>query len=169
MGEGFAAVALLLETPRENDKTQAYGYPVSALRCHRTTLVVVATEEERSSLATAPPRQVLVGVAWTDRKGRLMDIAVAPEATGRGVAARLVRRVAEINCAEQALELHCRARNDPALALYEQLGFRDQSGASSPTVTPVSSLDAHGWHGGVRLSAKPADIIKASDRRLARA
>jgi ribosomal protein S18 acetylase RimI-like enzyme len=59
-----------------------------------------------------------------EREIRIVDIALLPEYRGHGLGARLVREVlARGNAAGKAVSIHVE-RNNPALRLYERLGFR---------------------------------------------
>lgn len=55
----------------------------------------------------------------------MMNVAVDPAARRRGIALRLVQALVQALAAKQvrALTLEVRAGNEPAKALYEQLGF----------------------------------------------
>lgn len=60
---------------------------------------------------------------WTDEI-RIMDIALLPEFTGRGVGTRLLETlIDEAASARRSLSIHVEKFN-PALRLYERLGFR---------------------------------------------
>ncbi|WPZ14061.1 ribosomal protein S18-alanine N-acetyltransferase [Nitratireductor rhodophyticola] len=57
---------------------------------------------------------------------RLYSIAVAPDETGRGVAALLLHNVENAACARgfRTMRLEVRADNEPAIRLYEKTGYR---------------------------------------------
>src|ERR671927_320039 len=55
----------------------------------------------------------------------VMNVAVDPEHRRRGVAKRLLERMFELtDGAERGYTLEVRVSNDPAIRLYERLGFR---------------------------------------------
>lgn len=57
---------------------------------------------------------------------RLMDIALLPEFRNRGVGSRLLHELlAEARASGRAVSIHVE-RNNPALRLYERLGFRPE-------------------------------------------
>lgn len=68
-----------------------------------------------------------VGRLYVDRwpgEIRLMDVALLPEARGQGVGTRLLRELQdEARAAGKPLRIHVE-RFNPALRLYERLGFR---------------------------------------------
>ncbi len=70
---------------------------------------------------------VPVGRILIDRSGpedRLVDLAIVPEAQGRGRGAELLRRlIGEAAAAGRALSLSVDRTNTGALRLYERLGF----------------------------------------------
>jgi GNAT superfamily N-acetyltransferase len=60
---------------------------------------------------------------WTDEI-RIVDIALLPESCSRGIGTRLIQRLqAEARDAHKPLRIHVE-RFNPALRLYERLGFR---------------------------------------------
>jgi ribosomal protein S18 acetylase RimI-like enzyme len=60
---------------------------------------------------------------WTDEL-RIVDIALLPEFCNRGIGSALLRRLqAEARAARKPLRIHVE-RFNPALRLYERLGFR---------------------------------------------
>ena len=59
-----------------------------------------------------------------DQVWHLMNIAVAPEQRGNGVAGRLMRRLIEESRGELPFTLEVRVSNMAAIAMYEQIGFR---------------------------------------------
>ena len=60
---------------------------------------------------------------WTDEI-RIVDIALLPEFCGRGIGSSLVRQLQqEVLAARKPLRIHVE-RFNPALRLYERLGFR---------------------------------------------
>jgi GNAT superfamily N-acetyltransferase len=63
-------------------------------------------------------------VARWEREIRVMDIALLPEFRGRGIGSRLLRGIIEeAEGARCAVSIHVERMN-PALSLYERLGFR---------------------------------------------
>jgi ribosomal protein S18 acetylase RimI-like enzyme len=59
-----------------------------------------------------------------EREIRIVDIAILPEARGRGVGSALLRDlIAESEAAGKPLTIHVERQN-PALGWYERLGFR---------------------------------------------
>jgi ribosomal-protein-alanine N-acetyltransferase len=59
-----------------------------------------------------------------DQVWHLMNIAVAPEHRGRGVAGRLMRRLIEESRRTLPFTLEVRVSNRNAIAMYERFGFR---------------------------------------------
>jgi ribosomal-protein-alanine N-acetyltransferase len=59
-----------------------------------------------------------------DQVWHLMNIAVAPEARGGGVAGRLLRRLFEEGQGTLPFTLEVRVTNHGAIAMYERFGFR---------------------------------------------
>ena len=53
-----------------------------------------------------------------------MNIAVAPEARGTGVAGRLLRRLFDEGGGKLPFTLEVRVSNHGAIAMYERFGFR---------------------------------------------
>jgi ribosomal-protein-alanine N-acetyltransferase len=54
----------------------------------------------------------------------LMNVAIAPEHRRRGIATSLLRRMVETAGTQARYTLEVRTSNRPAIAMYEQLGFR---------------------------------------------
>lgn len=59
-----------------------------------------------------------------DQVWHLMNIAVAPEQRGKGVAGRLMRRLIEESRGELPFTLEVRVSNKRAIGMYERFGFR---------------------------------------------
>jgi len=59
-----------------------------------------------------------------DQVWHLMNVAVAPERRRAGVARALIRQLVEEGGGRLPFTLEVRASNQPAIAMYEQLGFR---------------------------------------------
>ncbi len=59
-----------------------------------------------------------------DQVWHLMNIAVAPEARGTGVAGQLMRRLFEEGRGQLPFTLEVRVSNHGAIAMYERFGFR---------------------------------------------
>lgn len=60
------------------------------------------------------------------REIRIIDIALLPESRGRGIGGELLREIlGEADRSGRSVTIHVE-RNNPALALYERLGFRLQ-------------------------------------------
>jgi [ribosomal protein S18]-alanine N-acetyltransferase len=59
-----------------------------------------------------------------DQVWHLMNIAVAPEHRGSGVAGRLMRRLIEESRGTLPFTLEVRVSNDRAIGMYERFGFR---------------------------------------------
>ncbi len=59
-----------------------------------------------------------------DRVWHLMNVAVAPERRRRGVARRLIAKLIEEGGGSLPFTLEVRVSNQPAIAMYERLGFR---------------------------------------------
>jgi ribosomal-protein-alanine N-acetyltransferase len=59
-----------------------------------------------------------------DQVWHLMNIAVAPEARGTGVAGMLMRRLFEEAGRARPFTLEVRVSNDGAIGMYERFGFR---------------------------------------------
>lgn len=68
-----------------------------------------------------------IGRFFVDRRSeeiRIMDIALAPTARNRGIGTRLIRDILDEGAASgRCVTIHVEAYN-PALRLYERLGFR---------------------------------------------
>jgi ribosomal protein S18 acetylase RimI-like enzyme len=63
-------------------------------------------------------------VARWDREIRIMDIALLPEHRGSGIGSKLLRELQdEARAAGKTLSIHVE-RFNPALRLYERLGFQ---------------------------------------------
>lgn len=77
--------------------------------------------------AEAGTQNIAVGRLYVDRwtrEIRIMDIALLPEHRGAGIGTRLLRELQEeARAAGKALSIHVEKFN-PALRLYERLGFR---------------------------------------------
>ncbi|MCR4266890.1 GNAT family N-acetyltransferase [Nitratireductor sp. ZSWI3] len=86
----------------------------------RSAIVLVAVEETRII------GYALVLLRRLSRKARLYSIAVAPMATGRGVAGRLLETVEREALARGCglMRLEVREDNSGAIALYEKSGYR---------------------------------------------
>ncbi len=58
-------------------------------------------------------------------EAQILDVAVAPDQRGRGVARRLMERAIQVAMGQgaEALALEVRASNTAAITLYERLGF----------------------------------------------
>ena len=54
----------------------------------------------------------------------LMNVAIAPERRREGIATALMRRMLELTGTNARVTLEVRPSNRPAIAMYEQLGFR---------------------------------------------
>jgi len=59
-----------------------------------------------------------------DQVWHLMNVAVAPERRRAGVARGLIRQLVEEGGGRLPFTLEVRVSNQPAIAMYEQLGFR---------------------------------------------
>ena len=59
-----------------------------------------------------------------DQVWHLMNVAVSPERRRAGVARRLISRLLEESGRQLPLTLEVRVSNQPAIAMYEDLGFR---------------------------------------------
>jgi ribosomal-protein-alanine N-acetyltransferase len=59
-----------------------------------------------------------------DQVWHLMNVAVSPERRRAGVARRLIARLLEESGRQLPLTLEVRVSNHPAIAMYEDLGFR---------------------------------------------
>ena len=59
-----------------------------------------------------------------DKVWHLMNVAVAPEMRRRGVAAALIREMFERSGSGARFTLEVRESNQPAIAMYERLGFQ---------------------------------------------
>jgi ribosomal-protein-alanine N-acetyltransferase len=59
-----------------------------------------------------------------DQVWHLMNIAVAPEQRGAGIAGRLMRRLIEESRGELPFTLEVRVSNKRAIGMYERFGFR---------------------------------------------
>ncbi len=59
-----------------------------------------------------------------DQVWHLMNVAVAPEQRRRGVARRLIGKLIEEGGGSLPFTLEVRVSNQPAITMYERLGFR---------------------------------------------
>jgi ribosomal-protein-alanine N-acetyltransferase len=59
-----------------------------------------------------------------DQVWHLMNVAVAPERRRRGVARRLIAKLVEEGGGSRPFTLEVRVSNQPAITMYERLGFR---------------------------------------------
>ena len=59
-----------------------------------------------------------------DQVWHLMNVAVAPERAARGVARRLIGKLVEEGGGSLPFTLEVRVSNQPAITMYERLGFR---------------------------------------------
>lgn len=115
------------------DELQAWDWP-EALRENITALQYNGRRQGARQLHPAgESRLILAGEApagWllVDRSGEsffLVDIVVAPEFRGQGVASAVLRSLMqEAAAAGRPLRLMVRRINAPAIRLYERLGFR---------------------------------------------
>ncbi|MEM6455612.1 MAG: GNAT family N-acetyltransferase [Acidobacteriota bacterium] len=73
------------------------------------------------------PERVPIGRLYLDRRDdelRIIDIALLPDWRGRGIGGALMRRVLdEAAAAGKPVRIHVE-KNNPALRLYDRLGFR---------------------------------------------
>jgi [ribosomal protein S18]-alanine N-acetyltransferase len=114
---------------------QAFAVPWTApsfesLIGARRVLFLVAVAEESASGADpgAPPPLRGYGVLWwASDQGELANLAVAPDARGRGVASLLLDRLLDGARAAglTSVFLEVRVSNGAAASLYEKRGFRE--------------------------------------------
>jgi [ribosomal protein S18]-alanine N-acetyltransferase len=101
----------------------------SLIGAQRSLFLVAVGEEPASGAGPGAPSTLLgYGVLWwASDLGELANLAVAPEARGRGIATRLLDRLlAEARAAGLAsVFLEVRASNEAAASLYEKRGFRE--------------------------------------------
>lgn len=86
-------------------------------------------------------RGVVIGRLCLDRGGnpwRIVDVALLPEAQGRGLGSAALRRIfAEADHAGVAIDLHVGRDNPRAQMLYRRLGFVDASGGGDSHIRLV--------------------------------
>lgn len=82
-------------------------------------------EEQSLHLVACAERRVVGCVLFhpeSAERGRLFQMAVAPELQGRGLGQRLVRRLEEALVERAVLRVHLHAR-EPVVGFYERLGY----------------------------------------------
>ncbi len=115
--EELAVVAEWTDAQREAFLRQQFEAQDAYYREHYTTAEFLVLEHEGQP----------VGRLYVDRwpgEIRLMDVALLPEARGRGLGTVVLRELQdEARAAAKPLRIHVE-RYNPALRLYERLGFR---------------------------------------------
>jgi ribosomal-protein-alanine N-acetyltransferase len=131
---GTAAVA---EAPRAVTEIRRLGYGdlPSVLAIERrafTTpwslaMFVLELSKPSGICLAASEQGRLVGYLICSRYAdvwHLMNVAIVPERRREGIATTLMRRMLELTGPDARVTLEVRPSNRPAIAMYEQLGFR---------------------------------------------
>lgn len=121
---------LVVRTARADDLDEVVAIETASFATpwSRKTFGNLLARPNAVVLAAIDPRERLVGYAvlwFAGREGELGNVAVHPEARGRGVADRLMASVLDVAAERgaEALFLEVRTGNDAARALYRKHGF----------------------------------------------